>query len=373
MKVLYISKALVVAEYRTKLVAMRDAADVVAVIPRRWGSQPVEAVNGIPVAIRQAPVLFHGRNHFHVYPSLATILRDERPDIVHIDEEPYSLVTLQAVRLARRSGIPVLFFGWQNLAKRLPPPFERLRSTVYRLADGAITGTPAAARVLRDGGYEGPLAVIPQFGVDVDRFRPDPAARDTARTALGAGPSDFVVGFGGRLVPEKGVQLLLQAVASMAADTRLVVAGTGPEEPALRALAISLGIAERVHFSGSIPSTSMPGWLAGLDTLALPSLTTPTWAEQFGRILVEAMACGVPVVGSRSGEIPHVVGDAGLLFPEGDVEALRDALAALAADPALRARLSLAGRERAVDRFSQKRVASETVAFYTSLLARRRG
>ncbi|HEX2092326.1 MAG TPA: glycosyltransferase, partial [Longimicrobiaceae bacterium] len=245
-----------------------------------------------------------------------------------------------------------------------------LRRSVYGTVSGGIAGTPAAARVVEDAGYRGPLAVVPQFGVDAERFRPDPGARRRARERMGIEDAGFLVGFGGRLVPEKGVDLLVRAVADLP-DVALVVAGEGPERGRLVSLARELGAAERVHFRGQVPSTEMPVWLSALDALALPSLATRSWAEQFGRILVEAMACGVPVVASRSGEIPYVVGDEGLLVPEGDVAALRAALERLAADSDLRGRLACSGRERVLRRFTQARIAADTLDFYGRLLAGR--
>ncbi len=370
MKVLYLSKALVVAEYRTKLGALSRGARIVAVVPERWGARDAETRVEGGETVRFRPALFHGHNHLHLYRGLGELVDEERPDLVHVDEEPYSAVTLQAVRHCRRRGIPSLFFAWQNLRKRLPPPFGAMRRGVFGAVAGGIAGTPAAARVLRESGYAGPLAVIPQFGVDPERFRPDSAARARARAALGIAEDRFLVGFGGRLVREKGVHLLVRAVAD-APPVELVIAGDGPEEDRLRGLAWSLAAEDRVHFAGRLASTRMPEWLNALDALALPSLGTRGWAEQFGRILVEAMACGVPVVASRSGEIPHVVGEAGVLVAEGDAEALRRAIEALARDEMARRRLSCAGRERVLERFTQDRIAVDTLLFYGELLAGR--
>jgi glycosyltransferase involved in cell wall biosynthesis len=368
MKVLYLSKALVVAEYRTKLGALARGAEVVAVVPERWGATRVEEPGPGDGGIRFRRPIFHGHNHFHLYPDLGALLDRERPDLVHIDEEPYSAVTLQAARLCRRRAIPSLFFAWQNLDKRLPPPFGALRRRVFGAVAGGIAGTPAAARVLRDSGYLGPLAVVPQFGVDAERFRPDPAARRRARAATGISDDRFLVGFAGRLVPEKGAHLLVRALADLP-SAHLLIAGDGPERDRLAALARDLDAEDRVRFCGRIPSTEMPAWLAALDALALPSLATRGWAEQFGRVLVEAMACGVPVVASRSGEIPHVVGDAGVLVEEGDAGALRAALADLAADEVARRRLACAGRARVLQHFTQAGIASRTLDFYREILA----
>jgi glycosyltransferase involved in cell wall biosynthesis len=153
----------------------------------------------------------------------------------------------------------------------------------------------------------------------------------------------------------------------------LKLAGAGPEHGALLALAGRLGLGERFTMEARIPSTEMPDFYRSLDCLVLASRTLPNWTEQFGRVLIEAMACGVPVISSTSGEAPNVVGEAGLIFPEGDAEALAGHLRALLADPNLRARLANAGRERVLAHFTQKAVAAATVEFYESLVNQKRG
>jgi glycosyltransferase involved in cell wall biosynthesis len=148
----------------------------------------------------------------------------------------------------------------------------------------------------------------------------------------------------------------------------LRLVGDGPYRPRLEALSAKLGLAERVQFEPWKPAAEMPDYLSGLDVLVLPSLTRRNWKEQFGRVLVEAMACEVPVIGSSSGEIPHVIGDAGLVFPENDVAALRDALSELMNDPGLRAQLSQRGRARVLEHYTQQRIATETYDVYQRLL-----
>jgi glycosyltransferase involved in cell wall biosynthesis len=112
----------------------------------------------------------------------------------------------------------------------------------------------------------------------------------------------------------------------------------------------------------------MPGFYQTLDVLVLPSRRRPNWVEQFGRVLIEAMACGVAVIGSETGEIPHVIGDAGLIFPEGDVMALRDALTGLATDPERRAHLATRGRARVLAHFTQAQVAEATYRVYQAIV-----
>ncbi|MFZ4664511.1 MAG: glycosyltransferase, partial [Caldilineaceae bacterium] len=94
----------------------------------------------------------------------------------------------------------------------------------------------------------------------------------------------------------------------------------------------------------------------------------PNWKEQFGRVLVEAMTCGVPVIGSDSGEIPHVIGDAGVIFPEGDVRALTQKLQQLLAQPVERRHLGAAGRQRVLQQFTMQQIAAQTVQVYEKLM-----
>ena len=230
-----------------------------------------------------------------------------------------------------------------------------MESYVLQHSDYAIAGNAEAVRVLRAKKYRGAVSVIPQFGVDPDVFTP--RAETNAST--------FRIGGGvGRLVEEKGVDILLRAVAGLDGDWQVRLRGSGPAQAQLEALAHELGIATRVHFDAPRPSVEMPEYYAQLDLFVMPSRARPNWKEQFGRALVEAMACAVPVIGSECGEIPNVIGDAGLIFREEDTDALRAHIAALRDDPTRRAELGQRGRARVLARFTQARVAEETYQVY---------
>lgn len=391
MRVLYVSKASIVPAYRDKLHALAEHVELAAVIPARWGDRDAGALDNATcdhhagpldaapatgwmygaaagrAHIRAVRALLHGHNHLHVYRDTAALVRDAAPDLVHIDEEPYSAVTFQLARVCQRAGVPYLFFAWQNLHKRLPPPFGRMRQHVLAHAAAAIAGTNAAADVLRRAGWEGRTAVIPQMGVSPARFRPDAMLRATIRARLGIAPDAFVAGCAARLVPEKGVDLLLDAAASLP-DMHVLIIGEGPERRRLAAHASSLGIAARTVFAGGVESVDMPAWLNALDVLVLPSRRSRGWAEQFGRVLVEAMACGVPVVGAVSGAIPDVVGSAGLTFPENDAGALRVVIRQLRDRRGLRVAVGELGRARALEHFTHERIARDTVALYDQVL-----
>ncbi|OQA42148.1 MAG: D-inositol 3-phosphate glycosyltransferase [Chloroflexi bacterium ADurb.Bin325] len=365
MRVVYVSKALVMGAYQRKLeeLARIPGMQLTAIVPGSWRegrtTLRLERAHTAGYELIVAPLAFNGRFHLHFYPTLGRLLRRLRPDVLHMDEEPYNLATWHALAAGARAGAASLFFTWQNLSRRYPWPFRRMEQINYRRAAYALAGNRDAVAVLRGKGYAGPVAVIPQFGIDPALFAPGPRPD---------GPA-FVIGYAGRLVAEKGVDVLLRACARLgAAAWELRLLGDGPAAPALAALAAELGLGERVHFLGRRPSTEMVEFYRGLDVLVLPSLSRPNWVEQFGRVLIEAMACGVPVVGSSCGEIPHVIGDAGLVFPEGDADALAHALDALARDPAARAAAAAAGRARVLARFTQAQVAAATARVYAEMV-----
>lgn len=368
MRVLMISKACLVGAYQTKLEEIARFEDVTlqVIVPPVWhdpaGSLSLERghTNGYQLLVD--PIRFNGQFHLHYYPKLGQRLAAFRPDIVHVDEEPYNLATWLAVRQARRVGAKSLFFSWQNISRQYPAPFRWLESQVLSWVDYALMGNAAAVEVWQGKGYGGPCRVIPQFGIDPQLFRPA-AQRDTGR--------GFVIGCANRrLVPEKGVDLLLRAVACLPGIWRLFIAGDGPARSGLERLAQELGISGRVQFDGPIPSQQMGAYLQQMDVLVLPSRTLPNWKEQFGRVLVEAMACGVAVIGSDSGEIPHVIGPAGIIFPEDNQEALHQQLLKLMQNEELRWELGQRGRQRALAHYTQAQIASQTVEVYRQMLSK---
>jgi glycosyltransferase involved in cell wall biosynthesis len=367
MHVVMISKACIVGAYQKKLeeLARLPGLQLTVLVPPSWkddrGEQRLERVFTRGYDLRVTPIRFNGRFHFHYYPHLAAELDALQPDLLHIDEEPYNLATWLAMRQAVRRHIPALFFTWQNLHRSYPPPFRWWEGYNYRHAAHAIAGNHEAVGVLRAKGYTGPVDVIPQFGVDPELFSPPDAPRP---------PAPFIIGYAGGLIPAKGVDLLLRACAQLPPPWELHLVGAGPEEPQLRALAASLGISDRVRWLGRLSSLAMPDFLRSIHVLALPSRTMPNWKEQFGRVLVEAMACETPVVGADSGEIPHVIGEAGLLFPENDSDALAAHLRRLQEDAQLRQELGQRGRQRVLARYTQARIARATYDVYQRMSAR---
>lgn len=359
MRVALLSKALVVGAYQRKceLIAAHSDIALTVLVPPAWCNQPLERTHANGYALQVIPIRFNGNFHLHYYPTLRQALARSQPDVVHIDEEPYNLATWLAMRVARalHPSPRVLFFSWQNIRRRYPPPFSWMERDVLRRTDAAIAGSEEARVVWQSKGFAGPIHVIPQFGVDEQTFTP----ADEQRSG-----DEFIIGYAGRLVCEKGVDVLIRAFARLPTSARLVVVGEGPESNRLRVLAEQLRVAARVEFRPPLPSTRMPEFYRALDAFVLPSRALPNWKEQFGRVLIEAMACGVPVIASRCGEAPNVVGDAGLTFDEEDDAALAEHLTTLTAQPRLRAELSRRGRERVLACFTMRHIADRTAAVY---------
>lgn len=363
MRIALISKACLVGAYQRKLeeLAALPDVDLTAIVPPSWRDERGEIklerehLNGYRLIVE--PILFNGNYHTYFFPGIFRHLDALRPDLIHIDEEPYNYATYHLVHIARRLDSKTVFFAWQNLNRRYPFPFNALERAVLRRADACIAGNHDSAQVWRAKGFRGPIAIIPQFGVDPEIYAPRPIEKPV-----------FTIGYVGRFVEEKGPDLLLQALAGLDGHWRAEFVGSGPLQDKLFALTERLGLSNRVTFRPWLPSAHLPSIYPTFDVLVLPSRTRPNWKEQFGRALIEAMACGVPVIGSACGEIPHVVGDAGLIFPEDDAAALGAAIQRLIDDIDLRRDLINRGRGRVWERYTQKQVAAETAEVYRAVL-----
>ncbi|MGI8622258.1 MAG: glycosyltransferase [Solirubrobacteraceae bacterium] len=292
-------------------------------------------------------------------------LRDFAPDIVHIIGEPAYLATFQAIRARNRfwPNVPITQYAAQNVVTRFPWPFPALERYAYRHIALGLPITPAALEVLRAKGYLGPAELVP-LGVDRVAFTP--------RAAPPAGP--FTVGFVGRLEEHKGIADLVAARDRL--GCRLLLVGDGSLRPWLEDQAARRpGAIELLPWADR---ALLPGLMARMHALALPSVeivrqNVAPWMrvplrEQFGRVLIEAMSCGLPVVASRVGEIPHVLGSNGVIVPPRDPAALAEALANLRDRPDDTRRLARLGLERAA-RFDWERIADQMLDAWGRLAA----
>jgi glycosyltransferase involved in cell wall biosynthesis len=356
--VLRISKSGVVTAWRERERLLRArGADLTLVTAQAWeeGGSTVPFTADGDTFVVPIRTFGHHPNLFVFEPrALWRVLGSAPWQLIDMHEEPFGLAVAEVLALCRlrRLRVPYVFSSAQNIDKRYPPPFRWLERSTLRSAAGAYGCNAEAGRILRRKGLRGAFVLLP-LGVDVARFLPGtrPPPSGTLR-----------VGFVGRLIPHKGVDVLLEAVAG---DQRLraELFGAGPESDRLVGLATRLGVADRVTFHGHVGEEEIPDTYRRFDVLAVPSVPMPGWLEQFGRVVVEAQASGIPVVASASGALPDVVGEDGLLVPPRDPSALRSALVRLLDEPGLWERLRAAGIAGA-RRSSWDTVATDQMALY---------
>src|SRR5579883_3162314 len=259
MRVLMISKALVAGTSQRKMeeLAKCPGVELTLVTPPYWQSddgskQTLERLYTDGYQMIVTPMSLNGNFHLHYYPQLSAIMQQVRPEIVHIDEEPYNLATFQAMRLAQRQKAHALFFTWQNLYRTYPPPFRQMELYNYKHADVALAGNREAVEVLRRKGYKKNVYVIPQFGFDPDIYK-----RSAPRPARTPG-APFILGFIGRLVETKGLTTIVEALTSLPDYCQALFVGDGPMQSVLEEEAKRLGVSARVTIKPSVPTYDVP-------------------------------------------------------------------------------------------------------------------
>ena len=371
MKILVIWKALVADAYhkRFEKLASFKGVELNLIVPTSWNKTSLKKKFCREYRIIPARVMLNGYNHFHWYPELSRIVLQVQPDIFHIEEEHYSYVTFQAISLARKNNIRCLFVSLQNIYKKYPFPFSWIERYNLKNADYAIAGNKEAKVILARKGFDKDhISILPQ-GVDTLLFCKMESTKLRSKLRLDA----FTIGYLGRFVIEKGIMGLLQAVSRISSRVNFLIVGSGEPEYKIKFKIEEegrrLGILERIRIIDKIPSSQVPDYLNCMDCLVLPSHTTNKWKEQFGRVLIEAMACEVPVIGSDSGEIPNVIGDSGLIFKEGDVGDLYSKLDVLINNKNVRVEFAEKGRQRVLNHFTQEKVAKETYKIYQKMMS----
>lgn len=336
---------------------------------QRWreAEMDVEAMGDDLFPVRTARTYFSKHIQLFAYDPRPIIraLREHQPDLIDLSHEPYSIACAEVLTLCNwfAPQVPIVMQTNQNILHNYPPPFNWLEQRAFRRVAAAYACSETVCEVLRAKGFKKP-APICTFGVDTEAFHLPAGGRKRS-----SGP--LTIGFVGRMLPGKGLNVLADALAKFSGDAwRLLVVGDGPEREGFERRLSDSGLRDRAEFTGAINFALVPEYFHQIDVLVIPTETTKRIREQFGRVIVEAMASGVPVIGSTCGAIPEVIGDAGLIFPEGNAEALADALRQSLSDEALRERMSLAGLAR-VGQYSWERVAEDTYKLYQQVLRTR--
>lgn len=372
LRVLFISHTYVVGVNQGKLKAIADTGVEVALLaPSNWQALEWKRVIKLETPFPEiktysAPVLFSGRVGAHIYNpwKIWQVINDFKPDVIQVEEEIFSLSALEVAFWAKLCRKPMVVFGWENQLRSLSFLRRWIRNFVMGATNLYLAGNQDGAEVMRSWNYQGQIEVMPQMGVDTELFTP-PAKKS---------PEDqdrVNIGFLGRLVPEKGLDILLTAVSQLQQqdlDFQVTLCGSGQSEADLRETAKIQQIAERLTWRGAVPHEAAPMELSKFDVLVLPSRTIATWKEQFGHVIIEAMAMGIAVVGSSCGEIPHVIARDDLVFPEGNSVALAEILKRLICDRNWREEMGNYGIERVKQHYSHERIAQRLVEQWQKLI-----
>ena len=351
------------------LVKSYPDVDLEVVTTARWreAEVEVEAATDDLFPVRTARTYFSKHIQLFAYDPRPIIkaLRQHRPHLIDISHEPYSIACAELLTLCGwfAPQTPIVMQTNQNIFHNYPPPFNWLEQRAFRRVDAAYACSETVCEVLRAKGFDKPAPIV-TFGVDMTAFRPRAAGVERPDGPL-------TIGYVGRVLPGKGLNVLAQALDKIKGEAwQLLVVGDGLGRAEFEQRLTASEVLDRARFTGAISFDQVPAYFHQMDVLVLPTETTKRVREQFGRVLVEAMASGIPVIGSTCGAIPEVIGDAGLLFREADAESLADALRLALSDKGLRERVAEAGLAR-VERYSWERVAEKTYQLYKDVIRMR--
>jgi L-malate glycosyltransferase len=376
-RIVVVSHACVVPENRARwqrLAERHPNTEVTVLVPAFWeGYQYGVVERWRPQAetednYRVLPIpVWRRASGAYLFRSLDAFLRRLQPDILHVAEGEFGLVWRQMI-LYRRLWAPkakLLFMSYNDHEIPLEQFYPRMIwRWVCRESDLAVAGNSRVRSVWQSAGYPKPIVVQTEIGADETFFCPDAADRQCQRQRLGV-EGTVVIGFAGRIRDYKGVLELADAVLGLQGDRSLLMVGDGDQRKDIEAKFEAAGQRQRLVMTGLVPRAEMPHYLRAMDIFVLPS--RKSWREQFGLVLPEAMLCGLPVVGSTSGAIPEVIGDAGVIFPADDADALRAALQPLVQNETVRLEFAERGRARSQQHYACSVLADQIYSIYQSL------
>jgi len=285
------------------------------------------------------------------------LLRSRPFDVINTHSSTDSWLAAVSTRLLRH---PPPIVRTRHISA--PVPRNAFTRWLYRDATRRIvtTGERLRLQVIEETGVNPANIVSIPTGIDLERFKPGAPAQ--ARASLGLPPEGTLIGIVATLRSWKGHRYLFEAFAGLLdRGARLLVVGDGPQREALETLAKELGIADRVRFAGN--QSDVAPWMRAFDLFCLPSYAN----EGVPQALMQAMACGLPVITTPVGSIGEIVqdGDTGRLVAPQDAPALQEAIAAMLADTTLRSRLGARAREAALQRFGDERMVTRMLEVFT--------
>lgn len=368
MKILYVGHTYSIKANQGKLLALASQKniDLHLITPESWKGalyeHKADILTGPNITHHALRTIFKGKEGGYVYlGGIKRIVQDLQPDILHVEQGAYAMSYAQLLLACKKysPATRATFFTWWNLPYKPQGLKAFFQGFNLKHSSCAITGNAAAKEVLKAQGFQRPIWVMPQIGVDLKDF--------SEHSYTDQPDAPFVIGYVGRIAEEKGVLDLAKAIGKLdSAKVVFRVVGKGDALEDLFKLAKELRL--NLQYSEAIRNEEVPAVLKELDVLVLPSRTVPTWMEQFGHILIEAMAAKVAVVGSDSGEIPNVVGSAGVIFPEGNWESLADILSEMQSNRGRTAEIAAHGYKRVIENYTNEKLAQRQLEVYNWML-----
>lgn len=303
--------------------------EVLLVVPKNWNEGGKDVITSdttlLPnckIKAIQTRLNRHGALYFYSM-KFRKLIKDFKPDIVHIHEEPWSISALQTIFLCKQLRLNAKFVidsAAINLKKM--PVFSSIEKYVMRNSSLIFARNNECREILVKRGCSLPICILPN-GVDPELFKAaDISEIENIKSSYNVPAGHYIVAFIGRMIREKGIFDFVDSskslLDSLNKPIHFLMVGNGPEKENVKKKVQELGLENSFTFIDKVPSTQVPLIMNALDILVLPSISTTNWKEQFGRVLVEAMACGKAVIGSSSGGIPEVIGDQQYVFVEGN-------------------------------------------------------
>ncbi|WP_060788945.1 glycosyltransferase [Geobacillus zalihae] len=343
--------------------------EVRVLIPEKWneGGREVNSIttflsDNCSINVGKTFFAFHDATHIYVN-NLYKLLKSYKPDIIHIHEEPWSMCTFQVILLNRILNInaKIIIDSAAISTRKLPFPFSWIEKFTYNNADLFFARNKEVKQILVQRGCRSPIYLLPN-GLDTDKFKKLTSNEiKHKKSKINIEDSNLIIGYVGRMVREKGIYDFIEAGETLINEgynqLRFLMIGSGPEYNSVTSEISRRKLEKYFIIKERIDSEAVPVIMNIINILVLPSRTTANWKEQFGRVLVEAMACETAVVGSDSGAIPEVIGDERFVFREGDVEDLVSKLRLLIDNQELYKEVLVNNKERAIKQYSWQSLA----------------
>ncbi len=367
MRVVFVSHSSVLEYHQQKLkiLSKNYGVEIHLVTPPFWyegGVKTQQFTGNSEIFYYKGKVFMLKNRMFHFYYNVKNLFKKIKPDILHIEEIPFSLVCWQFLKQAKKYNLKKIFFTWENIERKLNPVYKYFYKYSLENSDCAIAGNEDGKKILLKLGFNRKIYVMPQYGINFSDFKSE-------KKLLPEDGEDFKIAYMGRIVPEKGIEILLKSIEGLD-KIKLMIAGVGEKdyEEKIKNIIKQKNLDKKIEWKGHIPSKDIPEFLNKMHILILPSVARPDWKEQFGRVLIEAFASKVAVIGSSSGEIPNVIGDAGLIFKEGDSDDLKEKIKLLLNDKNLYLQNIEKGLKRISENYTNDKIAEKVFSIYKELL-----